>query len=199
MKIAHAVALLAAAPAFASASSLLVDFEHQWDYLDGSVNGYYAGGTAADGTSGANLGVSFTNVSGLSNDIDFTYYSGAPSSQGVAYAYDTAYLDIAGGVNGSLTLWYSALEDVTGAVQVWSGLDGTGTLLGTFDLTANSSSGYDTWTRITLDYAGVAQSFQFATGNYAFDNISAVPEAGSMAMMLAGVGLLAGATRRRRG
>ena len=86
MKLSRVAALVlfaaSAAPAFAS--SFVVDFENDWAY--GSlVNSYYSGGTADDGSAGANLGVEFVNVAGLSNDPNFpSYYSGAPSPQGTA-------------------------------------------------------------------------------------------------------------------
>ncbi len=201
MKLSHVVglALLAMAPAMASASSFVVDFEHPWNY-GSDVNGYYAGGTADDGTSGANLGVAFVNFSGLSNDTDFTYYAGAPSPLGTAYAHDNAFMNIGAGVNGNLSFFYSTPTAVTGAIKAYSGLNGTGTLLGTFDLGANSSESYDTWSSVTLRFDGVAESFDF-TGSASvvgFDNISAVPEAGTTAMLLGGVGLLAAMARRRR-
>ena len=97
-----ALALLAAAPAFAATAPLAVDFEADWAYGT-DVNDFYNGGSASDGsTGGANLGVSFVNVSGLSNDANFTYYTGAPSAQGVAYAHDTAYMNVDAGVQGGL-------------------------------------------------------------------------------------------------
>ncbi len=88
-------ALFAATPAFAS-SWFLVDFEKSWDFANGDVNGHYSGGTAADGTSGGNLGVSFVNVSGLSNDSSFTYYTGAPSLIGTACAHTSVTFKFAG-------------------------------------------------------------------------------------------------------
>jgi hypothetical protein len=201
MKLSHvaALALLAMAPTLACASSFVVDFEHPWNY-GSDVNGYYAGGTADDGTSGANLGVSFVNVSGLSNDADFTYYAGAPSPLGTAYAHDNAFMNVDSGVSGNLSFFYSTPVAVAGAIKAYSGLDGTGTLLGTFDLGANSSESYDTWSSVTLRFDGLARSFDL-TGSanvVGFDNISAVPEAASTAMMLAGVAVLAGLARRRR-
>lgn len=201
MKLSHvaAAALVALAPAFAGASSLVIDFEHAWNY-GSDVNGYYGGGTADDGMSGPDLGVTFVNMSGLSNDAAFTYYSGAPSPLGTAYAHDTAYMNVGAGVNGSLSFFYSTPVAVAGAIKAYSGLDGTGSLLGTFDLAANSSDLYDTWSNATLHFDGIAQSFDFTGSDnlVGFDNISAVPEAGSPAMLLAGAALLAGATRRRR-
>ncbi len=194
-----ALALLAMAPALAAASSFVVDFEHPWNY-GSDVNGYYAGGTADDGTAGVNWGVSFVNVTGLSNDADFTYYAGAPSPVGTAYAHDNAYMNVGAGVDGNLSFFYSTPIAVTGAIKAYSGLNGTGALLGTFDLGANSGESYDTWNSVTLRFDGVAQSFDF-TGSanvVGFDNISAVPETASMAMMLGGMALLAGLARRRR-
>lgn len=201
MKLSHvaAAAVLAMAPAFAGASTVVVDFEHPWNY-GSDINGYYAGGTADDGSSGANLGVSFVNVSGLSNDSDFTYYSGAPSPLGTAYAHDTAYMNVGAGVNGSLSFFYSTPVAVEGAIKAYSGLNGTGTLLGTFDLVANSSESYDTWSRVTLRFDGVAQSFDLTGSDnlVGFDNVSVVPETASSAMLLGGMALLAGLARRRR-
>jgi hypothetical protein len=203
MFTAAAVALFACAPAFAIAPAFTVDFEKSWDYLDGRVEGYYAGGTAADGTSGANLGVSFSGVSGLSNDASFTYYSGAPSPKGVAYVYDTSFMNVAAGVQDALSFYYSSGSTVLGAVKAYSGLNGTGNLLGSFDLAANSSGASDAWTAATFAFNGVAASFDL-TGSVnavAFDNISnvsPVPEPSTYALMLLGGGLLMAARRFKR-
>lgn len=201
------LALFAAAPALASSSEFLVDFEKNWDYSNGDVNGYYNGGTAADASFGANLGVAFVNVSGLSNDADFTYYAGAPSPQGTAYAHtfavtDQAFMNVAAGVENALQFYYSSPTAVVGAIKAYDGLNGTGNLLGTFDLAANTAGAtYDNWTPVQFTFAGTAKSFDLtASANVVgLDNISAVPEADSLMMMLAGAALLAGvATRCRR-
>jgi len=206
---AAALAMFATAPAFAS-SSFLVDFERSWDYANGDVNGYYAGGTAADGASGANLGVSFVNVSGLSNDASFTYFTGAPSMTGTAYAHtfapdDRAFMNVVAGVDNALSFFYSSPLGVLGAVRAYSGLNGSGTLLGSFDVLANASAAYDQWTAVTFSFGGTARSFDFTGGAniVGIDNIgasvAAVPEPSTVLLMLAGgAAVLREATRRRR-
>ena len=213
---AAALALFAAVPALAS-TPVLVDFERNWDYANGDVDGYYAGGTAADGTTGpVDLGVSFVGVSGLSNDASFTYYSGAPSMLGTAYVHtfsdgDKALMNVSNGADTALSFYYSSPSAVTGAVRAFSGLNGTGTLLGTFNLVANDSLGvggsfaYNVWTPVSFAFTGVARSFDL-TGSanlVGIDNVrvnvSPVPEPDTVLLMLAGgAALLRTALRRRR-
>jgi hypothetical protein len=195
-----ALALLATGPMLAHAAgpAFLVDFEKTWDYTN-DVAGYYNGGTASDGTSGSNVGVEFVGVSGLSNDNAGPYYSGAPSMQGVAYAYGTAFMNVAAGVDHTLKFFYASPDAVVGALKAYSGLNGTGTLLGSIDLAANTSGGWDQWTATTFHFDGTAKSFDLSAGAnaIALDNISAVPEPASLAMMLGGLGLLLVAGRRK--
>ena len=213
LKQLFALALFATLPTFASAS-FLVDFENTWDYANGDVNGYYSGLTAADGSSGANLGVSFVGVSGLSNDSSFTYYSGAPSMLGIAYVFasspgDTAFMNVAAGLDTGLSFFYSSTVPVTGAVKAYSGLNGAGKLLGTFDLAANDpgnsliteSKAYTTWTPATFRYSGTALSFDLtASGtNYVgFDNISSVPEPSFLWLFGAGLAVFGAISRRKK-
>lgn len=189
------LAALAAAPAIASASTILLDFEQNWQYGDAIDNVYAANG------------VSFTNVLGLSNDNDFTYYSGAPSPLGVALAQldgevnTAAFMNVAAGVGGSISFYYASPATVLGAVKAYSGLNGTGELLGTFDLVSNGA-GYDVWTPTTFSFTGVARSFDL-TGSanvVGLDNISitAVPEPESYALALLGLGLVAALSRRAK-
>jgi hypothetical protein len=192
------LALVAAtSPAFAS--NFTVDFEKTWDYGT-DVNDYYNGGAASDlSTGSSNLGVSFVNVSGLSNDSSFTYYANAPTMQGVAYAHDTAFMNVAAGVNNALWFSYSSATAVTAAVTAWTGLNGTGTNLGSFDLAANSSSAYEGWTATTFNFSGTAQSFDLTTAGVngiALDNISAVPVPAA-AWLFGSALAMFGAVRRR--
>jgi formate dehydrogenase assembly factor FdhD len=89
---------------------------------------------------------------------------------------------------------------VTGAIKAYSGLNGTGTLLGSFDLAANSGAGYDVWKKGTFTFSGTALSFDL-TGSanmVGLDNIASVPEPTSVALMAAGVGVIALSVFRRR-
>lgn len=197
MKLSSALTLLAlaAAPALSSAATpFLIDFEKNWAYGETVDNQYAASG------------VTFTNVLGVSNDPDFgTYYANSPSPLGVAMAQldgvvnTTAYVNVAGGVDGALSFYYASPVDIVGAVKAYSGLNGTGTLLGTFDLVANGGA-YDVWSPVTFSFSGTALSFDItATANTAgIDNISAVPEPSSTALVLASLGLIGLVSSRRK-
>lgn len=186
MKLAPlALALGLASPAFAAAP-LSVDFEKTWGYQELVDNGYD--------------GVSFTNVLGLSNDADFTYFQNAPSPLGVAFVQldgvtnTTAYMNVAAGVTGGLSFYYAGTDTAT--VKAYAGLNGSGALLGT--VTLASTGGYDSWKQAVLSFNGAAQSFDLTgtAGIAALDNIAAVPEPSSVALLLAGGALLV--ARRRR-
>jgi len=198
-----ALVALAAAPAISSASVFL-DFEQNWDYNSPAIGSTYAA-----------QGVTFSNVNGLSNDSNFTYYTNAPSAQGIALASQDgpAYINVAAGVDSSIGFFYTSPSAVTGAIKAYSDVNGTGTLLGTFNIAANDFSTftdtdgtvysvYDSWTHATFNFAGVAKSFDLsaAAGVAGFDNmtINAVPEPESYALGLVGLGLVGAIARRRQ-
>ena len=145
---------------------------------------------------------------GLLNDELGPYFSHAPSALGVmAPVGGEATMNIAGGFVGSFSFFYTASAAVSQAVQVWSSLNGTGTLLASFNLAANAQSGgcndspYCHFDQLSAAFTGTARSVTFgnAAGAAAFDNISVstVPEPTAALMMALGVaGLL---LARRRG
>lgn len=209
-----ALALLAIAPTVASATAFSIDFEKDWSGENGDIAAYYAGGRTADPddlSTGPNFGVSFVNVSGLSNSAaspGFPFYSNAPSPRGTAYAHDAAFLNVAGGVSNALAFFYASPVAAPGAIRAYSGLNGTGLLLGSINLVANDfsvgSDGipiYDTFSLARLQFTGIAQSFDFtgSAPNVLFDNIATIPEPSVVLTMgLGGVALFAARRRRQR-
>lgn len=200
-------AALTASPAMAQTFTL--DFEGAAGYVNPILE-FYNGGTDSLGQSGPNLGVSFTEAAvALSNDVLGPYYSNAPSPLTVMYAADaTAVMNVAVGFTGGLTFEYSSSESVLDAVKIYSGLNGTGTLLASASLFGNAAIGcsdtaFCRFDLTSVQFAGVAQSISFGGGtpNVLFDDvtITVVPEPGTYAMLLAGLGVVSLLVRRRQG
>ncbi len=189
-----ALALLSAAPAFAQ--NTLIDFETAPSFA--SIGSTYAG-----------LGVVFgADAQGLANDELGPYFSNAPSPLGVMFAAGSdAAMNAATGIyfTDAVSFSYSSSSALTGAVQVWSGLNGTGTLLASIDLANNAASNscidsaYCNFGTASATFAGTAQSVTFggAANAAVFDNvaITAVPEPAAYVFMALG---LAGIVARRR-
>jgi len=194
---AAAAAAFSTAPAMA-ASPFSIDFEKIWEYST-PVEEFYSAS-----------GVSFTNVFGLSNGDGLgsgpngSYYANAPSPLGTAFVFldgeinTHAFMNVAAGVDNSLSLFYSTPDALTGAVKAYSGLNGTGSLLGSFDF-AVTDAGYGVWQQANFSFTGTARSFDFSGAQgAAIDNISAVPEPETYALLLTGLGLVAASVRRRQ-
>jgi hypothetical protein len=185
-----AAGLMATAPAFAATT---IDFDGPASF--DSIADYYAG-----------LGVDFgLDALAIQNDFD-TYFSNSPSNVGVMTAVGAdAAMNVAAGFTGTASFFYSSLEAVT--VGVYSGLNGTGTLLGSFELSANadlgcSDSAFCNWTETSLSFNGVAKSIAFgaAADVAGFDNvtISAVPEPSQAIMLALGLSVIGARSLRRR-
>lgn len=199
-----ALAMAAASlPAFAA--TVTIDFEGVDSFT--AVEDFYNGGA------GPNYGVSFTDaVLALTSEVlnpgDTPPFSNAPTPGTVMFADDaTATMNVAAGFTGSLGFHYSAQTSALDVVKIYSGLDGTGTLLGLASLSGNaqiggcSDSPYCNWEPVTLGFQGVARSAVFANANdMGFDNITItpVPEPGTYAMLGLGLGFLGLMSRRRR-
>lgn len=208
-----AIAALVAGAALASgnamAQSITLDFEGAAGYVNPILD-FYNGGVDSLGQAGTNYGVSFTaDAVALSNDELGPYFSNAPSPITAMFALgDNAFMNVAAGFVGGLSFQYSSSVSVLDAVKIYSGPDGTGTLLASASLFGNAAIGCADTSFCRFDltsvmFAGVAQSVSFAGGNpnVLFDDvtITAVPEPGTYSLLLAGLGVLGFLASRRRG
>lgn len=186
--------LLAASSAFADITTL-IDFEAPASFA--SIGSFYD-----------SVGVVFTDDAlALRNDALGPYFSNAPSPFGVMFAAGpVATMNVALGFKDAISFSYSSSEPVISAVNVYSGLDGTGTWLASFNLVANAQDGcsdspYCRFDRVSSPFGGIAKSVTFgaSVGAAAFDDvaITAVPEPASALLVALGVACLLAVHQRR--
>lgn len=163
------------------------------------INDFYNGGKGSlNAASGFNYGIEFTN--GATGIIDsdaggMGNIAGEPSPNTVMFWLTTdvtPYMNFPNGFLDGVSLYYSSSEP--GAVEIYSDLNGTGSLLGTLTLAANHSvstpgdpdgdgfpnlSGdpagdFLNWSLVSTTFAGVAKSLKFigASNQIGFDNLS---------------------------
>lgn len=196
-----------------------------FDALDGGANegplNYYAGGFGSDGTGpGPNYGITFSSntITGCESGSSCANTNSAmtPSSPNLIFFVSggASTMDVAGGFTTGFSFYYSSPGE-TGTVDVYSGLDGTGTLLAslTLPITTNGASvpgclgtNFCPYSPFGVSFTGTAMSVSFAGADnaIAFDNITlgsstpGVPEPAAWALMLIGVGGVGAAVRGSR-
>lgn len=213
----HLKTLLAAAAtvvvmAPASAATIVLDFEGIGNLA--AINEFYNGGTDSQGNSGTNYHVSFAPGGALGiidSDKGGSFNGDAYSGKtAMIFLDNAAVLNYAAGFDTGFSFMY-ATPNTPGSVSVYSGLNKTGTLLGTIALPINGPGPgpggiYSNWSVGSLAFAGTAMSIDFGgTADYiAYDDVTfgsitpGVPEPSTYALMalgLAGVGFMA---RRRK-
>lgn len=204
----------------ANADIIVLNFEGLQN-SEGVLN-YYDGGTGSDLSGpGPSYGITFTSngTAYISNQNGGSGgFAGNPSGD-TAFAFvnnsQPAIMDVAGGFTTGFSFYYSAIN-ATGEIDIYSGLDGTGTILDSFTppTTASGqgsnpvcvSDSFCPFFAYGVDFSGTAMSVVLTgtENNVAFDDITLgsdlpdVPE--PTALSLAGLGLasLLVISRRRR-
>ena len=170
-----------------------------------TVSNYYNGGTGGAGsTGGTNYGVSFssnaralTGLRATGGHLHVNNYLSLP-------VFGAAMMNVPGGFSTGLAFDYSALTNTS--VKIYGGLNGTGSLLASLNLTTLALP--NLWTPIGVNFAGTAKSVSFGNAPRfaAYDNITlnsarvgtaAVPEPGNVALLI-GMASVGGAFLRRR-
>jgi hypothetical protein len=216
---------LAGAPA--KAATITLDFGNEANQA--LIEEFFNGGTDSQGKSGSNLGISFgTNAESLKSGINGAGGTGTgkfenlPSGfgPGVLYfaAVPTGALSVMNARNGFSTISfdYSLLSNASsnsGSLQLWSGLNGTGTLLDTISLSAsanpiactNVKDSFCSWSNASAAGFGLADSavlvskFAGVTEIGGISMTTPVPLPGTLLLLLSGAGGLLGFARRRAG
>jgi hypothetical protein len=177
------------------------------------IQNFYNGGTSSDGTTGPNYGIVFSPnaqaicLNSLSVSCSNTSRGGLgdPNSQEGGLFFlsgSSTFMDIAAGFTTGFSFNYVSLSDA-GSVEVWSGQDGTGSLLATISLSPNAGScpGYGAQfcpfspvgvgflgTAMSIEFAGVANQIVFDDVTFGSVNPGGVPEPATWVMMLLGFG-----------
>jgi len=211
---------LACLLAATNASAFVLDFEGVGDLAN--INGFYNGGTDSLGNSGTNYGVQFGSNTLAVIDADSGgngNFANEPSPDTIMFFLTgTAILNYGAGFDTGFSFFYTSAT--AAAVNVYDGLNGTGNLLATLNLTAqyndncvgDPSGSFCNWTAVGATFSGIAKSIDFGgtVNQTGYDDITfgsatagdrgnpvTVPEPATVAML--GLGLVGmGFTRRRK-
>jgi hypothetical protein len=205
----------------AAAATVVLDFEGLGNFEP--VNDFYNGGTGGSGSSGTDYGINFSTDSLAIIDADAGgggNFANEPSPSTVLFFLSggAAVMNVAAGFDTGFSFFYSAINN-PGVVNVYDGLNGTGNILATLNLTTTGtacsgdpSGQFCSWNPVGVTFGGTAFSVGFGgtQNQIAYDNITlgssnpggggnnAVPEPGTWAMMLIGFGAIGFTMRRQR-
>lgn len=158
-----ACVLLALCVSSAQASPIILTFQGLQDLQQ--VGNYYNGGA------GTNYGVSFSSdVYALKSVFQGGAggFSLAPGGSLAIFFMGsgtvTGTMNVGSGFSTGISFFYTAAYQET--VTVWSGANGTGTILATMNLSPNNGScvgfpSYCNWTGVGISFSGTAQSVTF--------------------------------------
>jgi hypothetical protein len=179
-----AIAAVSAIGLVVSASNAQIVLTFEGLQNNEPIDNYYNGGLGGDGSGpGPNDGITFTPDSfALISELDggTGNFQNNPSGITSAYFLQGAgdVMNVAGGFTTGFSFYYAA-PFFSGDVQVYSGPNGTGTLLQDLPLAVTPTdttlpTQYNTWVPIGVTFAGTAESAVFTgTANYiAFDDIT---------------------------
>lgn len=176
----------------ASAGVITLDFENVAPYPSGNnvyVQDYYNGGTSSNGSAGTDYGISFSSNSLIIclNTLGVTCSNTsrgdlAPESNKGSLFFlqgSSSVMNVAAGFTDGFSFNYVSLS-YSGNVDVYDGLDGTGNLLGTLNLSPNAgycpgyNAGFCPYSPIGVNFAGIAKSVSFAgvANQIVFDDIT---------------------------
>lgn len=185
-------AIMALSAMTANADIISLDFENIASYPNSNdvfIEDFYNGGTSSIGTSGTDYGISFSDNSlliCLNSDTVFCSNASrgglAPdSAEGALFFLSgvESIMNVAAGFMDGFSFNYVSVNN-PGSVSVFDGLNGTGNLLATINLSANagSCSGYAAdfcpFSAVGVDFLGTAMSVSFAgvANQIAFDDIT---------------------------
>jgi len=211
-----------------SANAAVIDltFEGIAPYPSGNdvqIMDFYNGGTSSIGTTGPNFGVHFPDnallicLNTLGTICSNTSRGGLgdPASQLGSLFFlsgSNTFVDVPGGFDTGFSFNYTAINN-GGTVKVWSGLDGTGSLLASLDLPTTTSgpcsgygAGFCPFFPVGVTFVGTAMSIDFGgvANQIVFDDVtfgSAQPGGGTpepATVVLLGAGLAGIVILRRR-
>lgn len=217
-KIACAVSISLLLAGTATAAPIVLDFEGVGDLA--AVNDFYNGGTDAAGNSGTNYGINFsgTSLGIVDSDAGASGNFGNEASPSTVLFFTSggaATMNVAAGFDTGFSFFYSSSQ--LGFVNVYDGLDATGNLLASLQLTAtvgacsgDPSGSFCQFSPVGVTFAGIARSVDFGGSANAigFDDItlgsvdpgnpSDLPEPATLALSMLGLAGLAASHRRRK-